>query len=574
MRRLLLSLAAIFLLRADMYPDASNAKLPEAQQNLGIQVAGAKCDGVADDTAAISGAMLAASTAPDGKLSEVVLPKGTCMTGTVPLYTGVNLKGQGINQTILKLKPNTCADVMLGQGAYGLFGSDVGIGIGNFSISEMTIDGNRANQTGCADIDKTSGVVFYGYKPVFRNLVIQNVLGHGMRSEWQLWGTMPGGMDGDIQNLTIINTGRHGWWNNGPHDMHADHLHIANASLEANDTYIGLYEEAKGSGRFFNFHGYVSSGAVTNRPKYQYSASGNSEFVASHFEGGNQQIELRAGITRISNSRIYFPFGTNNALIDIRSSGNMLTNNFYSGISGQANWAVEFGPGGASEFVSQNVVTGYFNDFGTSGPIKFTDDDGDNQINGLGWSSGGAGAAVTGTPLLTTSVCYYQIGTPVLRTCNIQGTHMRINANILSEYLTNAAAELAINFTGYNGGLTQFRTLGIYNGKGGGGAILKFDGPTKHLWVGSGTPVLTACGTSPAIVGSDTAGTITLGTGSPAGCTLTFFAAYTTPPHCTVTWQTNLASMQYVLAAASITLSQTPTSSNKVNYTCFGSAGG
>lgn len=43
MRRLAFALAALLLLRADMYPDASNAKLPEALQELGLVVT-AKCD--------------------------------------------------------------------------------------------------------------------------------------------------------------------------------------------------------------------------------------------------------------------------------------------------------------------------------------------------------------------------------------------------------------------------------------------------------------------------------------------------------------------------------------------------
>jgi hypothetical protein len=169
-------------------------------------------------------------------------------------------------------------------------------------------------------------------------------------------------------------------------------------------------------------------------------------------------------------------------------------------------------------------------------------------------------------------VCFYQIGVPVLRACTLQGTHLRLESNVLSEYLTNGLGAVGINYSGYNGGTTQFRDTTIFNGKN--AQIAKFDGTTRHIWVGNGTPALTACGTSPAIVGGDTAGTITMGTGSPTSCTLTFFAAFATPPNCTVTWQQNLASMQYVPAAASITLTQTATSSNKVNYVCFGSAGG
>lgn len=99
-----------------------------------------------------------------------------------------------------------------------------------------------------------------------------------------------------------------------------------------------------------------------------------------------------------------------------------------------------------------------------------------------------------------------------------------------------------------------------------------------HIITGPFQPTLTSCGTNPAILGSDTAGEVTMGTGSPTGCTITFdssdYQAYASKPLCTVSWQTNLASMQYTVVAGAITLTQTGTSSNKVNYTCIAQAGG
>lgn len=95
------------------------------------------------------------------------------------------------------------------------------------------------------------------------------------------------------------------------------------------------------------------------------------------------------------------------------------------------------------------------------------------------------------------------------------------------------------------------------------------------IWTGVTPPVLTSCGTTPAITGSDTAGIVTMGTGTPTGCIITFAAAYTAIPYCVVSWiATPLASQSYVTAAASITLTQTATSSNKVQYICFAQDGG
>lgn len=93
---------------------------------------------------------------------------------------------------------------------------------------------------------------------------------------------------------------------------------------------------------------------------------------------------------------------------------------------------------------------------------------------------------------------------------------------------------------------------------------------TARLAGSSSAPALTSCGTSPAISGTDLAGTVTMGTGSPTGCVITFTATYTTAPHCVVTWRaTPLASQSYTVSATAITLTQTGTDSNLVDYACF-----
>lgn len=59
----------------------------------------------------------------------------------------------------------------------------------------------------------------------------------------------------------------------------------------------------------------------------------------------------------------------------------------------------------------------------------------------------------------------------------------------------------------------------------------------KHI-LGSGTaPVLSSCGTTPSILGTDFAGEVTEGTTS-TGCLITFNAAYLAKPWCVVAPQT------------------------------------
>lgn len=87
-----------------------------------------------------------------------------------------------------------------------------------------------------------------------------------------------------------------------------------------------------------------------------------------------------------------------------------------------------------------------------------------------------------------------------------------------------------------------------------------------------GAPTLSSCGTNPAVAGNNQAGLVTMGTGSPTGCVITFNSAnpWSATPACVVTWQANVASMQYTVTTTAITLVQTATSSNKVNYICAG----
>jgi hypothetical protein len=92
-----------------------------------------------------------------------------------------------------------------------------------------------------------------------------------------------------------------------------------------------------------------------------------------------------------------------------------------------------------------------------------------------------------------------------------------------------------------------------------------------HIRAIGTAPALTSCGTTPSIVGNDHHGTVTMGTGAPTGCIITFNVAYATTPQCVVTWHaTPLASQSYTRSTTAITLTQTGTSSNLVSYVCFG----
>lgn len=115
---------------------------------------------------------------------------------------------------------------------------------------------------------------------------------------------------------------------------------------------------------------------------------------------------------------------------------------------------------------------------------------------------------------------------------------------------------------------------GLYFGTG-------FVGPTKHLasgaTSGANLPVLSTCGTSPALgTGSnDTAGKITVGTTASNACTLTFGTAYTTAPSCVVQNATTGAGANvYAVTTTTIIWSSALADSTVLFYHCIGVAGG
>lgn len=95
---------------------------------------------------------------------------------------------------------------------------------------------------------------------------------------------------------------------------------------------------------------------------------------------------------------------------------------------------------------------------------------------------------------------------------------------------------------------------------------------TAHFSVRGTAPSLSSCGATPAVVGTDNGGQITLGTGSPTGCTVTFNAAWTASPFCvaqatsTVTTATvsSVSGSQFVITESGSVPSLT------INYVCVG----
>lgn len=181
----------------------------------------AQGDGLTDDSAAIASAIAAAATNFGG--GTVYFPPGTYLTGTQILQSKVHLRGSGVEATIIQLKPGANVDLLQGQSAPALinlgasYGSGNTGGIYNWSIENLTLDGNKANQTG----GPSYCLRVYGYGYILRDLRVRNGYSGGVQSDWNGGASLASPadqMEAQYSNLKIHDNGGIGLDFGGPHD--------------------------------------------------------------------------------------------------------------------------------------------------------------------------------------------------------------------------------------------------------------------------------------------------------------------------------------------------------------------
>lgn len=90
-----------------------------------------------------------------------------------------------------------------------------------------------------------------------------------------------------------------------------------------------------------------------------------------------------------------------------------------------------------------------------------------------------------------------------------------------------------------------------------------------HVSITGVAPTVSACGISPAIIGSDRAGMVTTGLRA-SRCTITFNVAYAKRPICTVTGES--ATVTYAVSPTALTI--TAGAAVNIDYECFAQSGG
>lgn len=174
---------------------------------------GAVGDGTTDDTNAITAANQAASV--NGGI--LYFPPGTYITTAQTLYPNVYIVGCGPAVSTLKLKAATNADLLSAQTSSISLSASLASGsagtLSNFGIANMTLDGNKANQS-----SGTSYCLrFYGYNFRLTNVSIQNGFSGGVLCDWNGADITTGDDTAAIVNgVKVHHNNNIGWQMGGP----------------------------------------------------------------------------------------------------------------------------------------------------------------------------------------------------------------------------------------------------------------------------------------------------------------------------------------------------------------------
>lgn len=210
---------------------------------------GAKGDGSTDDSTAIQAANDAANAVGGG---IVYFPPATYIGAGLNQDSFVYWQGSKTGATVLKLKNGANTFLVQSRNFATLTGGNTTGGVTLCGISDMTLDGNKANN------GSSTVPVFrsYGYGRKFERLHVRNGNNEGWYSEWSTSLPSPGNdsMEDHIVGCKAHDNGSHGVHWNGPHDSQfVDCLSFLNGAR-------GFFVDTNGSGCLFtNCHSYGNS---------------------------------------------------------------------------------------------------------------------------------------------------------------------------------------------------------------------------------------------------------------------------------------------------------------------------
>lgn len=213
----------------------------------------AKGDGSTDDSSAISSALSSLSSTG----GVLFFPPGTYLTGTQTLLPNVHIVGAGLGNTTIKLKNGANADLFSAQTGSINLSATLNSGIPgtllSFSIRDLTLDGNKANQTSGTSYP----LRFYGYNFVLRDLQIMNGRSGGALIDWNGGSSLTSpsdNMESLIDTCKFHDNSGIGLQFGGPHDSRMHNV------ISFSNTSHNFHFAPNSAGTLAtNCHGYLNS---------------------------------------------------------------------------------------------------------------------------------------------------------------------------------------------------------------------------------------------------------------------------------------------------------------------------
>lgn len=270
-------------------------KVAKDELVIDVKDHGATGNGTTDDTAAIVAALAAL---PGGK-GIIYFPTGTYLTDSITLNSNQWIVGTGYGTSTLLLKPNASGALVQSSNFSSLTGTDTTNTPSGLGIRNITLDGNKANQS-----TPHHGLAVYANGCLFDTLVIQNCKGWGI---WTEWGTAtPAGapmIESYFTNFRILACDDGAIKDLGPHDAQfINGVLTKNCTGAAGQVVIDIPTDGKANGTIFS-HLHIWGGT------YDYGirvASSGVRILDSQVEGGLvAQMKISASIVEVLGCKLF-----------------------------------------------------------------------------------------------------------------------------------------------------------------------------------------------------------------------------------------------------------------------------
>lgn len=199
----------------------------------------------------------------------------------------------------------------------------------------------------------------------------------------------------------------------------------------------------------------------------------------------------------------------------------------------------------------------------------------DNVVNSVSWSSAGAADILSVTtsdsaPKVSVTGIVGQVGLDVIGGVVTVAEDVSISGGTAAINLVHTDSSIRIpdnDSTALNIGSLGDDAMMAFSSLNS-AAVVTFNSTISHA---GADPVLSACGTTPTVVGGDSAGKVTIGTGVTTSCTATFAVAFIAAPSCIVIGDQTATTYAAATTTTVLTItSSADMDSDVINYHCIG----